>query len=154
MLVEADWKGAELSRAVVALGVAQGLRLGYDRTSVAHWLSGSRPRPPVPELVAAALTRRLGRAVSAEETGLTRVREVPSSATGLRPGPDRRAPGGVVHHLITLCREDADPVRRAYLARTVYTPTGLVLPHWPPRPTAPSPPPVPEPRRSPRTRNV
>ncbi|MGP4014367.1 tetratricopeptide repeat protein [Saccharopolyspora sp. 5N708] len=37
---------------------------------MAHWLSGVRPRPPVPELVAEALSRRLGRPVSVAETGL------------------------------------------------------------------------------------
>ncbi|GGR89237.1 hypothetical protein GCM10010252_30150 [Streptomyces aureoverticillatus] len=59
-----------LARAVNAVGHERGLRLFYDRTSVAHWLRGVRPRPPVPELIAEALARRLGRPVTIDATGL------------------------------------------------------------------------------------
>lgn len=45
LIAEADWTAGELARAVNGLGMAQGLCLRYDRTSVAHWLTGSRPRP-------------------------------------------------------------------------------------------------------------
>ena len=69
LLREADWTNGELAHAVNTLGAAEGLSLRYDRTSVAHWLSGTRPRPPVPDLVAAALTQRTGRLVIAEDTG-------------------------------------------------------------------------------------
>ncbi len=48
LLAEAGWSGAELARAVNALGTLHGLALRYDRTAVAHWLSGTRPRRPVP----------------------------------------------------------------------------------------------------------
>ncbi|MHC5906538.1 hypothetical protein ACVNF4_21925 [Streptomyces sp. S6] len=70
LLDEAGWSGARLAREVNSLGGAQGFALTYDRTSVAHWLSGTRPRPPAPELAAQALSDRLGRRVRAAETGL------------------------------------------------------------------------------------
>ncbi|MFI1014755.1 tol-pal system YbgF family protein [Streptomyces sp. NPDC020965] len=131
LLGEAEWKGTELARAVVTLGAAQGLRLGYDRTSVAHWLSGSRPRPPVPELVAAALTRRIGRAVTPEDTGLVPTRRATAAFTELRPRATDSDARDVVHRMIDLCRQDADPTNRAHLKRSIFSPTGLAVPAWP-----------------------
>ncbi|MFH8337992.1 hypothetical protein [Streptomyces sp. AM6-12] len=84
LLAEARWSGARLAREVNALGAAQGTPYRYDRTTVAHWLAGSRPRPPVPQLVALALSRRLDRRVRAEDTGLL--------APG-RPSPDGESTG-------------------------------------------------------------
>ncbi|MEU4272602.1 hypothetical protein [Streptomyces sp. NPDC026092] len=123
LLGEADWTGGELARAVNGLGTAQGLRLRYDRTSVAHWLTGSRPRPPIPDLVAAAFSRRVGRLVLAAETGL---------AAPERSWESLLAPGAasVVGGLITLCRAEARPEPRAFLARSGYALTALALPSW------------------------
>lgn len=79
---EARWTNGELAREVNRLGTLHGLHLAYDRTAVAHWLSGSRPRPPVPALVAEVLSRRLGRLVTSEWTGLSpHQRATPSSTT-------------------------------------------------------------------------
>ncbi|MFJ1788274.1 hypothetical protein ACIOML_28710 [Streptomyces anulatus] len=79
---EAQWTNGELAREVNRLGTLHGLHLSYDRTAVAHWLSGSRPRPPVPALVAEVLSRRLGRLVTPEWTGLAPHQPaVPSSYT-------------------------------------------------------------------------
>lgn len=71
LLAEAGWSGARLAREVNALGAAQGVPLHYDRTSVAHWLAGTRPRPPAPHLAAEALSRHLARRLRPSETGLT-----------------------------------------------------------------------------------
>ncbi|WP_328698483.1 hypothetical protein [Streptomyces sp. NBC_00342] len=70
-----------MAREVNRLGTLHGLRLAYDRTAVAHWLSGSRPRPPVPALVAEVLSRRLGRLVTPEWTGLASPQQAASSST-------------------------------------------------------------------------
>lgn len=64
LLVEARWSAGELARAVNALGEAHALTLRYDRASVAHWIKGSRPRAPVPEFVAGALSRHTCRLVT------------------------------------------------------------------------------------------
>ncbi|MFM9607119.1 tetratricopeptide repeat protein [Streptomyces niveiscabiei] len=106
---EAGWSGGELARAVNRAGTTFGLRLRYDRTSVAHWLSGSLPRPPVPDLVAAEFSRRLDRLVTAAETGLADPRRTAGS-------------GDPVETLLTLCRQDAQPGTRAELAGLVYLP--------------------------------
>src|SRR5579872_6196878 len=70
LLAEAGWSGAELARAVNAVGAETGVALRYGRASAAQWLSGARPRSPAPALIAEALSRRLERAVTPAETGL------------------------------------------------------------------------------------
>ncbi|MFK8844945.1 tetratricopeptide repeat protein [Streptomyces sp. Ac-502] len=126
MLDEAGWSAAELARAVNALGRRQGMALRYDRTSVAHWLVGSRPRKAVPGLVAQALSRRIGRLVALEETGL---------AAGLPPlaplGMAGKADLDPRNRLAELCRAESDPARRAALRRTVYGAHPVRLPSWP-----------------------
>ncbi|MFE0425959.1 hypothetical protein [Streptomyces sp. NPDC058953] len=138
LLREADWNAAELARAVNEGGRLEGLVLRYDRTSIAHWLTGSRPRPPVPDLVAAAFSRRLGRLVAAGDTGLARPRRTlgePAPTVGTEPDD-------AVHRLTVLIRADVDPVRRVPLVDSVYT-----------LPADAGVPPVREPRRAGRARS-
>lgn len=63
------------------LGAERGLRLRYDRTAVVPWLSGTRPCPLAPELIAEAFTCRLGRRITVADTEL-----------GLRNSPRGGAP--------------------------------------------------------------
>lgn len=130
LLDETGWTAARLARTVNSLGAAQQLTLRYDRTAVAHWLDGSRPRPPVAELVAAAFTQHLRRVVTAADTGLTGPPDAPA------PSRAARSTGGsAVHDLVTLCRGEADPARRGHLARLSYTVTDLhTPPSWPSAP--------------------
>ncbi|MFD7663760.1 tol-pal system YbgF family protein [Streptomyces sp. NPDC059788] len=126
MLDEAEWSAAELARAVNALGGRHGMTLRYDRTSVAHWLAGSRPRKRVPGLVAQALSQRSGRLITVEETGLA-------------PDPPPPAPPGMGwtsdldprKRLAALCRAETDPARRVVLRRTAYGVHPVKLPSWP-----------------------
>ncbi|MDH2390602.1 hypothetical protein QCN29_17750 [Streptomyces sp. HNM0663] len=73
-----------------ALGAEMGLPLHYQRPSVAQWLVGTQPRPPVPHLIAEAFSRRLGRVVTIEEAGF---RDLPRSRS---PGPQDDLVGGLV----------------------------------------------------------
>lgn len=125
LLAEADWSAGELARAVNALGTAQGLRLRYDRSSVAHWLGGTRPNAPVPELIAAAFTQRLRRIVTPADTALAPFRDPTMLVTLTPPGGS-----GSVQRLIDLCHAAADPNRRAFLMRTAYTLTSVSTPDW------------------------
>lgn len=77
MLREADWSGAQLASAVNTLGEEAGVPLHYDRTAVSHWLGGTRPRPPVPALIAEALSRRIGRKVDTCQAGFALAAEGP-----------------------------------------------------------------------------
>jgi hypothetical protein len=70
LLAETGWTGEALARAVNQVGAEAGLSLRYGRSSVTHWLSGMSPRSPVPNLVAEAFSRKLGRAVPVGATGL------------------------------------------------------------------------------------
>ncbi|MFD9813359.1 hypothetical protein [Streptomyces sp. NPDC059080] len=109
LLAEADWSATDLARAVNALGAAQGLRLRYDRASVARWLDGARPRPPVAHLIGQVLGQRLGRRVTLQGTGLTEPSVAPVPRAALRGGDP-------VRRLAALCHTDADPARRGALA--------------------------------------
>ncbi|MYR57173.1 hypothetical protein GTY54_13335, partial [Streptomyces sp. SID625] len=119
LLSEAGMSAAELARSVNRLAAGEGLALHYDRTTVAHWLSGSRPRDPVPQLVAEVLTRGIGRLVSVAETGLAGAR---SQAASDGSDEDRADP---LPRLVALARTDADPVRRVLLARLVFRQHGV-----------------------------
>ncbi|MEU9121574.1 acyltransferase domain-containing protein [Streptomyces sp. NPDC048506] len=82
------------------------LDLHYDRTAVAHWLSGTQPAAPVPELIAEALTRRLGRSVSPSAAGL--VCEGPAPPGGRFPEHGSAAETA----LTDLCSMEGDPAQR------------------------------------------
>jgi hypothetical protein len=69
LLAEARWSGSTLAREVNRLGDENRLRLGYERSSVSRWLCGTRPRDPVPVLIAEALGRKLGRTVTLAAIG-------------------------------------------------------------------------------------
>ncbi|MFI6697573.1 tol-pal system YbgF family protein [Streptomyces sp. NPDC050509] len=136
LLGEADWSAAELARAVNGLGAAQGLPLRYDRTSVAHWLAGSRPRPPVPTLVASAFSRRSGRLVTAEETGLAQH----GSSADDPLAPHQSPQDDVLDRLAALSRADTDPARRVTLTGSAYNLGNATAPAWPrTRPAGPTP---------------
>ncbi|MDD9377708.1 hypothetical protein M8Z33_13770 [Streptomyces sp. ZAF1911] len=129
LLAEAGWSGAELARAVNALGTLHGLALRYDRTAVAHWLSGTRPRRPVPELIAAALTERCGRLVTVAEAGLG----ASSTGPGVRTDPGAAAAGAGDEGLLRLAlqaRADVDPHGRPPLLRSPYQPVPVPPAVW------------------------
>ncbi|MGW2387033.1 hypothetical protein [Streptomyces lincolnensis] len=123
LLAEAGWSGAQLARRVNALGAERGTPLHYDRSTVAHWLAGSRPRPPVPALVAEALTRRLGRPVPLQDTGLLDTRQ-PGHGAGAPPGE-----GSAVERLDRIMR---DTDRRSLALVGAYSLAALTIPTGPP----------------------
>ncbi|MER6504040.1 hypothetical protein ABT218_33035 [Streptomyces sp. NPDC001455] len=107
LLGEARWTQAALARTVNALGAEIDLELHYDRTAVAYWLRGTRPAQPVPDLIAEAFTRRLGRAVPLAAAGFA---DDLGGAWGDRLG-GFRTPVGT--WLTELCSLESDPARRA-----------------------------------------
>ncbi|MFJ3728161.1 hypothetical protein ACIPYQ_37115 [Streptomyces sp. NPDC090045] len=80
LLTDARWSGQDFARAVNGVAAEAGLTLRYDRTSISHWLAGTRPPAHVVALAAEALSRRTGRRVSPADTGLAR----PAGAARLR----------------------------------------------------------------------
>ncbi|MFI8851589.1 hypothetical protein ACIGW3_15550 [Streptomyces sp. NPDC053499] len=87
LLEESEWTQAAFARALARLGAEVGIHLRYDRTSVAHWLRGSRPDPRVRYLMAEALSRRLGRRITVADLGMNGTR-------GGRTGAAARPRGG------------------------------------------------------------
>ncbi|MGH3931808.1 MAG: hypothetical protein ACRDTF_17745 [Pseudonocardiaceae bacterium] len=69
LLEEAEMSNAGLAHAVVSAGAREGLYLATTTTSVRRMLEGAQPRWPVPRLVAAVLSRRLGQEVKITECG-------------------------------------------------------------------------------------
>ncbi|SDK31514.1 tetratricopeptide repeat protein [Streptomyces indicus] len=124
LLAAAGWSGGDLARAVNRRGRDRGLRLRYDRTSVAHWLTGSMPRPPVPELVAAVLTEHLGRTVTPADAGLGGGRRDDTTARPVTGARD------ALEHLVALCRRDDMPAYGEGGPATPYVWTHV--PQWSP----------------------
>ncbi|OLZ64105.1 hypothetical protein AV521_36905 [Streptomyces sp. IMTB 2501] len=110
LIRESDWTYEALARAVNTLGATSGLRLRYDRTTVAHWVRGACPRPPVPELAAEAFSRKLGRTVTVEDTGLA----PPGTPGAALPGASDPAAS-----LGELRKAHLDPVLRESMRRTL-----------------------------------
>ncbi|RSO18280.1 hypothetical protein DMH15_37095 [Streptomyces sp. WAC 06725] len=134
LLSAAGWTYEALARNVNALGAENGIRLRYDRTSVAHWLAGSVPRPRTRELIAEAFTRKLRRPVPLGALGMGKsaAPDVLGSLDAyVRKGADgeRRA----VPLLATLCGMDADPARRRLVQQSVYNAVEIDAPVWPGR---------------------
>ncbi|MGW7531303.1 hypothetical protein [Amycolatopsis sp. NPDC054798] len=119
----AAWTFGDLARAVNAAGAEAGQHLRYDRTSVAHWVSGTQPRGQVPALIAEALARRLGRPVTLSEIGLN------GTSDSREPRYTEAAQG--IPALISLTRAHLDPVRRDVLVHSIYRIEDLAVPSAP-----------------------
>ncbi|WP_030712724.1 hypothetical protein [Streptomyces sp. NRRL F-2580] len=87
LLTDARWSGQDFARAVNGVAAEAGLTLRYDRTSISHWLAGTRPPAHVVALAAEALSRRTGRRVSPADTGLARPAGAARAREHTRPGP-------------------------------------------------------------------
>ncbi|ROP35751.1 hypothetical protein [Saccharothrix texasensis] len=120
LLREARWTNHSFSLAVNRVAAEAGTALRYDRTSVSHWLSGTRPRPPVPAFAAEALSRRLCCSVSAADTGLGDL-----AAEEVAHLPE---PGSGLAALHRLTESDLDPKRRAGLRDQPFRADWLVVP--------------------------
>lgn len=123
LLDEAGWTGEALAREVNALGAEVGLLLRYRRATISHWLSGMRPRPPVPELVAEAFLRRLGRPITVSATGLEKPAASPVSvAVG------QWWEGNTVARLVELAGTGTR--RGEFVTGCVYSLASLSVPGW------------------------
>lgn len=134
LLVEAGWSGQQLAQMVNALGAEAGLTLRYDRTSVAHWLAGSTPRPPVPELIAEAFSRQLNRSIGTAVHGPVRggSRGGPSRLEGLFATVGAAGEADAAARLVEL-----GAGRRRVPGGGAYSVAALAVPGWDQASTAP-----------------
>ncbi|AJP00506.1 regulatory protein [Streptomyces cyaneogriseus subsp. noncyanogenus] len=88
----AGWSKGELARLVNRQAAAMGHpQLATDTSRVRRWIdTGEIPRDPVPRVLAALFTERLGRVVTIEDLGLVR-----HGRTGKRQGGGSEHPDGV-----------------------------------------------------------
>ncbi|MFJ5708812.1 hypothetical protein [Streptomyces sp. NPDC093105] len=139
LLAEAGWTEDFFARQVNAVAAESGVAMRLDRRSVTHWLAGRRPRSPVPELIAEALSRRLRRPVGLADLGLARPAtgpaareepepEPPSPAAGDRT-PDADAPPRDVGSVLTGLAQSSES-RRRMLSATAYRVAALDVPGW------------------------
>lgn len=116
LLAEAGWTEDFLARQVNAVAAESGMVMWLDRRSVTHWLAGRCPRPPVPELIAEALSRGLHRPVAVADLGLNR----PTATPAIR--------GDSVSVLTRLAQ--AEGGRRQVLSAGAYSVAALAIPGW------------------------
>ncbi|GAA3115194.1 hypothetical protein GCM10020254_72220 [Streptomyces goshikiensis] len=86
----AGWSKGELARMVNRQAAAMGHhQLATDTSRVRRWIDmGETPREPVPTVLAALFTERLGRVVTIEDLGFVRQRRTTNgSPTGPRRTP-------------------------------------------------------------------
>ncbi|HEX4832937.1 MAG TPA: hypothetical protein VH478_17790 [Trebonia sp.] len=130
LLAEGGWTGHQFAVMVNRAGAEAGIRLGYDRTSVSHWLAGVHPRQQARAPIAEALSRGLGRPVTAAEAGL-----------GPAAGPAREDPAAdPAAELATLPGQQAAgarPYRTRQLAGLTWPPPQPPRPRHQPRPPIP-----------------
>lgn len=137
LLAEAAWTAEQLARQVNVLAAENGTVLRLDRRSVTHWLAGRRPRPPIPALVAEALTRELGRPVTITLAGLgtrtptARAHDPDCPVPGpAQPGSGRAQVNGGEHAVQMLQQLRFGNSRRQVLAAGAYSVAALAVPGW------------------------
>ncbi|SEG32831.1 transcriptional regulator [Actinacidiphila yanglinensis] len=122
LIQEAGCSNAGLARRVNMCGTEHGLDLRYDKTSVARWLRGQQPRGRAPGIVAEALGRKLGRAVSIDEIGMANGRNL-ATGIGLHFAPTVL---GAIEQVCELWRSDVG--RRDFLTGSTVAASALVEP--------------------------
>ncbi|WP_436786205.1 transcriptional regulator [Yinghuangia sp. YIM S10712] len=122
LIHEAGCSNAGLARRVNMCGAEQGMDLRYDKTSVARWLRGQQPRGAVPNLIAEALGRKLGRPVTVDEIGMADGRSLATNI-GLQFAP---TPAATVDVVTELWRSDVN--RRDFLLNSSVAVAALVAP--------------------------
>jgi hypothetical protein len=104
--------------------IGGGIHLGTTATSVRRMLDGAQPHWPVPRLVVAALSRRLGREVSLAECGFT-----PSTVTASEHVDGLHCAGtlvGTVRTVASLSGQDLN--RRRFLMGSAFAVSGFAQP--------------------------
>ncbi|MER6913762.1 tetratricopeptide repeat protein [Streptomyces sp. NPDC000594] len=113
---EADWSLRQFAHLVNRVGTEQGHTTRYQPPSVHQWIHGQMPRAATRPLILEALSRRLGRPITAMQAGFP-------------PPPDGGPPPGTVEGLIDLGSADMDPSRRGVMGAALFS-VALTVPDW------------------------
>ncbi|MFS0693846.1 hypothetical protein [Streptomyces nitrosporeus] len=119
LIAEAGLTAGQLAAGVNRVSRESGAPLDHDRTTVAHWLAGTMPRRSSRPLITEALSRSLGRHVTALDAGFAE-----PSGTELQPRVPVQDP---VEILRRVSEHDVNeqPVRER-AAKPLYTPDDVV----------------------------
>ncbi|MCP2329743.1 hypothetical protein [Actinoalloteichus caeruleus] len=125
LMAEAELSNTGLANAVVRTAAREGIHLGTTPTSVKRMLLGCQPRDPVPRLVAAALSRRLGYPVTVTACGFDDHRTAGDTFDALRRAS---TPGGTMGTVVELSGRDLN--RRNFLLGSAFTASAFAEPAW------------------------
>ena len=117
LISETGWTYERTARAVAAVAAETGIRVRCDRSAVAHWLAGTRPRLAVAACLLEALSRALGRRIGPGQAGLS----VPGSDRGELGESD---PLGQLRRLLDAAAGRTMP------SLEVYSPAGAIVQGW------------------------
>ncbi|MEU7554084.1 tetratricopeptide repeat protein, partial [Streptomyces sp. NPDC044571] len=115
---ETGWSRGQFIRAIDRVGAEVGISFGYDETAIPKWLGGTLPRKTVRPLILEALSRKLGRPVTACTAGFAESPELSDQS------PD------TVAGLVDLGSADMDPSRRSVLRAGLFS-AAAIIPGWP-----------------------
>lgn len=122
LLTHTGWTQQGLARAINSIAAESGLSVRYDRTAVAHWLTGTHPQDPVPAVIAEAFSRKLHAEITPADLGL---HPADPPFTTLDPATDTP----VLTTLTRLARADLDPAQHTVLRHEIYRPD-VAVPGW------------------------
>ncbi|MFD3441645.1 hypothetical protein ACFWU3_29550 [Streptomyces sp. NPDC058685] len=109
-----------IARAVKAVALESGQRLGTNRSAVHHWIGGAEPSGLTPGYLAEALSRRLGRRITREDLGLGSPADGEDESIGLTLDFDP------IETLTAI--GEADVNRRRFLAASAFSLAAATLP--------------------------
>ncbi|MEV0681845.1 hypothetical protein AB0I60_35530 [Actinosynnema sp. NPDC050436] len=121
LLRDAKWTNQNLALAVNSVAAEVGIVLRYDRTTVSHWLSGSKPRSQVVTFVVEAFARRLGRFLSPSDLGMAHEDQ------GRLPEADESSGMAALHDLLAT---DLDATRRVWMTELPFRIDWAEMPPW------------------------
>lgn len=111
---------AALAAAVRVTAAEHGETLRTNKSTVQHWIAGTRPAGRTTRYLAQALSRRLGRVVTTDDLGFTPVAGPADDTTGLS------LDGDPIEALLPIWRAELD--RRTFLTASVYSAAAALLP--------------------------
>ncbi|MFC4565022.1 tetratricopeptide repeat protein [Nocardiopsis mangrovi] len=118
VIAESGLSYRALAGRVRLVAAENGENVNTNSAAISHWVQGTPPRPATATYLTEALSRAVGRIVSATEIGVASASDAPPNTLALAGDP--------VAALAEIGRSDVD--RREFLTSAVYSVSALALP--------------------------